>query len=314
MIAVLSEAPPPGQGQSANAQELAHQTEVARLLGCRIIPMPSDFTECGTAANALAHVAPCEPPVPGVWIGYIPLLARYREVYAAARAKGIRLVNNPAQHHRAIEGDRALAALGELTPETVVVRTLAECAEAGQRLGFPVFVKGAVKSRKEDGWAACVAANVKELRALVATALAPGGRAGLTRGHVLVRRLVPLRRVPGAQGDFPLSREYRVFLYRTRVLAFGFYWEDYDDPFRLTTEDERALLDVARAAARRLRVPLLIVDVGQLDSGEWIVIEAGDAQFAGLSRVEPLRLWSELLRAVELHRDNAASGRVGGSA
>ncbi|HEY7835124.1 MAG TPA: ATP-grasp domain-containing protein [Ktedonobacterales bacterium] len=298
MVVVLSEAPPPGQGISANAQELAQHTEVARLLGCRVITIPTDFAEAGSAANALAYVAPYAPPVPGVWIGYIPALARYREVYTAALAKGIRLVNSPAQHHRAIEGDQALAALGDLTPATVVVRTLAQCQDAVRQLGFPVFVKGAVKSRKEDGWAACVAANLEELRALVAAALAPGGRAGLTRGRVLVRRLVPLRRVPGTLGDFPISREYRVFLYRARALAHGFYWEDYDDAFPLTAEDERALLDVARAAARRLRVPLLIVDVGQLDTGAWTVIEAGDAQFAGLSRVPPLRLWNELLRAI----------------
>src|SRR6185437_5672408 len=61
MIAVLSEAPSPGQGQIANAQELAQQTEVARLLGCRIIAIPNDFTEAGTAANALAHIAPFAP-------------------------------------------------------------------------------------------------------------------------------------------------------------------------------------------------------------------------------------------------------------
>jgi len=38
----------------------------------------------------------------------------------------------------------------------------------------------------------------------------------------------------------------------------------------------------------------MIVDVGQLESGEWIVIEVGDGQFAGLSQVSVLELWSKL--------------------
>lgn len=39
-VVVLSEAPVPGQGISRNAQELAQITEVARLLGCRIVTLP----------------------------------------------------------------------------------------------------------------------------------------------------------------------------------------------------------------------------------------------------------------------------------
>jgi hypothetical protein len=216
-------------------------------------------------------------------------------VYRAARARGIRLVNSPAQHQRALEGDRALALLGNLTPETVVVTAPVQCAAAAAQLGFPLFVKGVVKSRKEAGWTACVATTLPELQLLVTQTLA---REAMTRGRVLVRRVVPLRYVEGALGDFPISREYRVFLYREHVLAFGFYWEEYRDAWRFSASDEQALLVVAREAARRLRVPLLIVDVAQEESGAWVVIEVGDAQFAGLSQVPPLQLWSGLLQAL----------------
>lgn len=61
--------------------------------------------------------------MPGIWVGYIPSLARYREVDAAAKAKGIRLVKCPAQHHRAIESDRAVELLGDPTPDTVFAQT-----------------------------------------------------------------------------------------------------------------------------------------------------------------------------------------------
>src|SRR5215469_5877078 len=92
-VVVLSEAPLPGQGISRNAQELAQITEVARLLGCRIVTLPTEGAAHGTAEEALAALRPYQPPVPGIWIGSIPSLARYRAVYRAARAQGIRLLN-----------------------------------------------------------------------------------------------------------------------------------------------------------------------------------------------------------------------------
>ncbi len=139
---VLSEAPLPGHGISRNAQELAQITEVARLLGCRIVPLPSEDAERGTAEEALAALirTPYFPPVPGIWIGSIPTLAHYRAVYRTAGSRGIRLINSPAQHQRVLEGDRALVALGDLTPATVVVTSVDQCAAAAAQMGFPLFL------------------------------------------------------------------------------------------------------------------------------------------------------------------------------
>src|SRR5579872_3553093 len=129
-VVVLSEAPLPGQGISRNAQELAQLTETARLLGCQIVPLPPEGAAHASAEEALAALGavpysppahtptlPSKPVMPGIWIGSIPTLVHYRAVYRAARAQGIHLVNSPAQHQRALEGDRALVMLGDLTPE-----------------------------------------------------------------------------------------------------------------------------------------------------------------------------------------------------
>jgi hypothetical protein len=51
------------------------------------------------------------------------------------------------------------------------------------------------------------------------------------------------------------------------------------------------MVDLAREAARRLEVPYVAVDVGQLEGGSWIVIETGDPQFSGVSTIPLLRLW-----------------------
>jgi len=47
-----------------------------------------------------------------------------------------------------------------------------------------------------------------------------------------------------------------------------------------------------------LETPFVSVDIGQLESGEWIVIESGDAQFSSISRIQILTLWHRISQIV----------------
>ena len=96
----------------------------------------------------------------------------------------------------------------------------------------------------------------------------------------------------------PLGREYRVFVHGDRVLACGFYWDEVVDSRELTPTEHDAITQLAVEANRRLQVTFTAVDVAQLTSGEWTIIEVNDAQFAGMSQVPVLELWSRL---AELH-------------
>jgi ATP-grasp domain, R2K clade family 3 len=44
----------------------------------------------------------------------------------------------------------------------------------------------------------------------------------------------------------------------------------------------------------------VIVDIGQQESGEWVVIEVGDAQFAGTGQITLLSLWSAICQQMAL--------------
>jgi hypothetical protein len=120
-----------------------------------------------------------------------------------------------------------------------------------------------------------------------------------SRGRVILRRLVRLRHARTSDQGFPLGREYRVFLHEGRPLEYGYYWEGDDPLCWLSAAEETDVLELAATAAGRLGVPYLAVDVGQTEDGDWIVIEPGDGQFAGLSAVEPLRLWNKLAASIE---------------
>ena len=287
---VLSESSPQ-LPPSASADDLRKATEAARLTGCRVYHLPPDFDQCGTAENALAGVPTQKQETPAIWIGYIPGPSRYAAIYAAALEKRIRLLNDPEQHLDAQEFDRAYPRLAGLTPRSVTITSEEGCAGAVHTLGLPLFVKGAVQSRKSRGWKACVAETPDELRLLCRHLLTLENR---SRGRVVVRQLVKLRHSRISAEGFPLGREYRVFLYGRRVVGFGYYWEG-DDPLKaLSPVEESAVLELAAEAAARVGTPYVAVDVGQVEDGCWIVIETGDAQFSGVSQTPILQLWNKL--------------------
>jgi hypothetical protein len=288
---VLSEATFESTG-SASAQDNADITGAAKLLGCSVYYIPKDFTECETAENALWHVPEQAHETPGIWIGFIPAPERYEAIYNEALRKRIRLVNSPEQHLAAQEFDRAYPMLEGLTPESLTLTDPSEWETALETPGLPVFVRGSVRSRKAAGWKACVAHTPSELQALVDQFFKLEYR---SRGKVIVRKLVSLKHHRFSDEGFPLGREYRVFVYKGKILAYGYYWEG-DDPLKaLTSSEEKSVIDLASEIARRLGVPFLAVDVGQLVSGGWIAIEVNDAQFAGTCQVPLLPLWSAIL-------------------
>jgi len=288
-LLVLSESTV-GRPPSASLRELIACEEAARLQGLRVWTIPADFDRCGDAAGAVAHIPPHDEAV-AIWNGYIPDADRYASIYKALAAKGVRLVNAPAEHRQAQELDLALPRLAELTPRSVVVRDESDCDRALAEVGLPAFIKGAVQSVKARGWSACVANTADELRELVRQTLR---RTGRSRGRAIVRQLVPLRHARHTHLGFPMGREYRVFLLHGQIVSLGYYW-DADDPLAPLTPDEEATVrTLATTAAARMGTPWIAVDVGQTTAGEWLVIETGDAQFSGLSCIDPLPHWHRL--------------------
>jgi ATP-grasp domain, R2K clade family 3 len=295
VIAVLSESEF-RDTSSINGRELERLTQTAQMLGCRIVPLPDDLNAYSGVDQIFDYVPDYAPAIPGVWIGYIPSPERYAQVYEVASRKGILLLNTPAQYRRAMEFDQFYPIIHDLTPRSLIVSDLADVSGAAQDIGYPVFVKGAIKSNKEQGWDACVAQDEAHLHRIAQDLF---DRPGRSRGHVILRELVKLQKMRTTYDQFPLGREYRVFLYDHQPIAHGFYWEEQTDEAILSALEQRRMLELAVETSRRLEVPFLSVDVGQLETGEWIIIEVGDAQFSGLSQVPPLQLWNQLVQALE---------------
>lgn len=276
---------------SASRVDIKRSADAARLVGLQIYTIPPDFSVCETAENALWRLPIQEREQVAFWIGYIPDPERYQAVYDAALKKGTRLVNAPDEHLRAMEFHRFYPLLGEITPRSMVLTSAHECARIEEELGYPVFIKGTIQSRKQDGWSVCVAADREEAVQRVGDLL---HREVRSRGSVIVRELVQLKHTRHVRNEFPAGREFRVFVLHGEVVEMGYYWGDPDELSHLAPGEKETIYALASEAARRVSVPYLTVDIGQMANSQWIVIEVGDAQFAGLSQVSPLKLWSRL--------------------
>ena len=87
-------------------------------------------------------------------------------------------------------------------------------------------------------------------------------------------------------------------VYDGRILAHGYYWDGEDPLSSLTSDEEAAVAALVKRGAERLNAPYIAIDVGQVESGEWTIIEVGDGQFAGHSQIPLLELWNRLREAM----------------
>src|SRR5262245_41656095 len=124
---------------SASARDNREITEAAKLLGCLVYYIPSDFSRCENAENALWHVPEQPRETPGIWIGFIPSPERYEATFNEALRKQIRLLNTPEEHLTAVELDRAYPRLAGITPESMVLTDAGQWKQAEERLGYPLF-------------------------------------------------------------------------------------------------------------------------------------------------------------------------------
>lgn len=276
---------------SASSRDLEIYTEAAKLIGFKVYHIPQDYSVCENAENAVFHISTQIAETIGIWIGYIPTFERYEQIFNALISKNIRLINPPDEHILVQEFDKFYPKIAELTAKSKTINDISEIKNAINEIGFPVFLKGTIQSVKSEGWKACVAENLGEAEQIAKRLFNLTAR---TRGKVIIRQVVKLRYNRKSGEDFPFGREYRVFVYQNQIVGLGYYWEGDDKLKNLTDFEAEQVKQLALKTAKLLNVPYISIDIGQLENGDWIVIEVGDPQFSGISQIPILELWNNL--------------------
>ncbi len=230
-------------------------------------------------------------------VGRYSFLPFYDELEADVQLLGSQLINTHAQH-------RYVADFGyyeDLRDVTFPSWTRFEDVPHSLRTQ-PLIVKGRTNSRKFEWHQKMYAPNF-QAAVRIGAELAVDGLIG--QQGVILRQYVPLETFEISVTGTPLTNEWRVFYYRGRRLAWGYYWGNLDDWSHVERAEPDFVaqgLPFADEVAQRLadKVPFVVVDVAKTADGRWLVVELNDGNQSGLNGViDAQQLYSNLAAALK---------------
>lgn len=236
------------------------------------------------AARSVRRVeVPGEPSL-ALYRGWMLRPEQYRCLYEALAKRNIDLINDPAAYRHAHYLPESYGVIQAHTPQTVWMRlegepSMERVMDLLRPFGTqPVIVKDFVKSQKHYWEEACFissAADREAVERVIRRFLDLQGP-DLNEGLVF-REFVELEPLAvHSRSEMPLTREFRTFYLDGEPLCTLRYWEEGDYTGAEPPPDH--FVDVARAVRSRF----FTMDVARRRDGEWIIVELGDGQVAGL--------------------------------
>lgn len=234
--------------------------------------------------RATRRVPMYERPTAAIYRGWMLTVPQYASLYDALLAKGLRLLNAPSAYRHCHWLPESYPVIEDCTPKSVWMPFHGEIdidriMDLLKPFGSdPVIVKDFVKSRKHEWEEACFissASNRDAVKRVVRRFVELQGE-DLAEGLVF-RQFVEFEPLTQhSKSGMPLTMEYRLFwldgqpIYRTK------YWEEGD------YGGLEPPVENFRRHAERVRSRFFTMDVAKIRNGDWMIVELGDGQVAGL--------------------------------
>lgn len=261
------------------------------------------LVEKSNAARAVRDIAVHKNLETAVYRGWILSAERYAALYDALRSRGVKLINNERQYQHTHHLPKSFSLIEDHSPRTVWIKT------DGQNLSYDtimqllntfagrsLILKDFVKSEKHYWFEACYIPSASDLDAVQSTVkrfLKLRG-ADLEGGLVFREFVEFMPLTEHSRSQMPLIKEYRIFFLDGLSIATLRYWdiEGYDE----SDEPPPGLFaDIAQQISSRF----FTMDVAQRSNGEWMIIELGDGQVAGLPTDIDLDVFYQKLATVQ---------------
>jgi len=234
--------------------------------------------------RAVRRIAVAEPPRDALYRGWMLRPAEYAGLYDALMTRGIRLFNSPAAYRHChylpesypiIEGCTAKSVWLPLSDGFSIdaVMPLLQAFGSG-----PVIVKDYVKSQKHYWHEGCFipsASDAGAVERVVRRFLELQGDS-LNEGLVF-REFVAFEPLAAhSRSGMPMTREFRMFVRDSAVLCCAPYWDE--GMYEGAVPPRGAFSDVIP----RVQSRFFTMDVARRRDGDWMIVELGDGQVAGL--------------------------------
>lgn len=230
------------------------------------------------AVNAVARVP--EQSGSAVYRGWMLKPAQYKNLYEALKHKGISLVNSPDQYKRCHYFPDSYDAIKSCTPKSIWTSPKCDLKKTLKDFGDrPIIVKDYVKSRKHEWFDACFIPNASDTPTAqrVVDKFIELQEGDLNEGLVF-REFIEFE--PAGfheKSGLPIIKEFRIFFFDGDPLIESAYWPQ-------VSKDEIPM-ELFKEIANKIESNFFTMDVAKRPDGEWMVIELGDGQVAGLPEV-----------------------------
>lgn len=220
----------------------------------------------------------------GIYRGWMLKPARYKDLYDALLAKNVKLINTPEAYQFCHHLPCNYETIKKYTPRTVYRRLEGEFPVDGfseqlnQFGNAPIVIKDYVKSQKHYWDEACFipnAADRSKANAVIKRFMELQGD-DLNEGLVF-REFVELEQLTlHSQSGMPLTKEFRVFVKDGKVMGVFKYWDEGN------YEGIQPQLDKFTDVISQIGSNFFTLDIAKKKEDDWIIVELGDGQVAGL--------------------------------
>ena len=242
-----------------------------------------DLTE-NNLSNAFKRIKSAETPEKAIYRGWMLKPEQYEILYEQLRQRNLILINSPEEYKFCHYFPESYDVIKDHTPRSISLpfdetfsfeNLLEKLIVFGDK---PLILKDYVKSRKHEWNEACFissASNREEIEKVTARFIELQGE-DLNKGLVF-REFIQLKPLTDhSKSGMPLTKEFRLFFLKGELIFTSEYWEEGE------YEETDLPEDLFSEIAKRVKSNFFTMDIAQKTDGEWLIVELGDAQVAGL--------------------------------
>lgn len=235
----------------------------------------------GNILTALRFIKEAEIKEIAIYRGWMLNPKQYRNLYHGLLNKNIRLINSPSEYQHCHYLPDSYAKIETKTPKSnwttdltysTIQRLTKEFGES------PIIVKDFVKSEKHNWEDACFMPNASDsnhVQSVVDKFIELRGDS-LNEGLVF-RQFVELEYLTEhSKSGMPLTKEFRIFFVNKRIVKVFHYWDEGE------YGETKPELDGFIEIAQKINSNFFTMDIAKMENGDWIIMELGDGQVAGL--------------------------------
>ncbi len=249
----------------------------------------------GNIIKALQNIEESKKEEKGIYRGWMLTPDQYGELYDGLLKKNIRLINTAKEYKHCHYLPESYRKIAHKTPRSNWTIDLGEekiLELASEFNNEAIIVKDFVKSEKHNWDDACFipnAADKNKVKLVVNNFIKLRGN--LLNEGLVFRKYETLEFLEEhPKSKMPLTKEYRLFFANKNIIRCYDYWDE------ITYEKEKLDLNEFIEIAKTIESNFFTMDIARKKDGNWIIMELGDGQVAGVPSTATLHIFYKNLK------------------